>query len=77
MKNRDELDKWARMMPDRAVIREFLYWMNANPKYCDMAIVDIQFEAALDEYHQINKAKLEAQRRALLDEQRKLIGDYS
>ncbi len=69
MIERDELDHWAANVHDRTVIENFLDW-------CDVKRLELHSyhtgetpspQLLLDEYHSIDRKRLERQRAALLE----------
>lgn len=67
---RSELNKWAVSLPERRAIAEFMGWLQTGPNL-DLTVNELDVERLLDKYHHINKAKLEKERRALLERARK------
>lgn len=73
MVKRNELEKWAAHINNRRVIAEFIAWLQEHPKHSGKEVLDLNPDRLLDEYHNIDIKRLERERRALLDEHRKLI----
>jgi len=60
------LDRWAEKLTERQAIADFWEWLQSD---CDVTdIFDVNIEKALDEYHEIDRAQLDRERRALLSE---------
>lgn len=60
-----ELEKWAQMVDDRGVIEDFFEWL--LDRYTTTRICDIHVDKTLDEYHEIDRRKLDNERRELLN----------
>jgi hypothetical protein len=63
-----ECDKWANNLQDRRVIQHFIVWLQRHPKLKDANVLDLHTENHLDEYHGIDRAKLDDERRAYLEQ---------
>lgn len=77
MTDRDELDRWAECIAERRRLEAFLEWCYTE-KRMDLEGIDdtvcIDRDALLNDYFHIDYARLEEQRRALLDEHRRATG---
>jgi hypothetical protein len=73
MNERDMLDLWAKQLPDRRVIEDFLGWLSerkielAEWRSGARMLPAKSTNDLLNEYHGIDYWRLEAQRRALLE----------
>lgn len=71
-------DKWAANLEERRIIEEFWEWLVENKAHNPelwrhgVPIVEIHIDKAMDEYHGIDQRELDKERRAILEEQRKL-----
>ena len=61
---REMLERWAARLDDRRTITEFWEWLNGD-NWPDE--VDLDIEKALDQFHGIDRAQLDRERRELLD----------
>lgn len=74
---RDELDKWAEHVDERRKIEAFIDWCWEERKLSldtDTAGPIPRLDDLLNDYFHIDYERLEAQRRALLDEHRRATG---
>jgi hypothetical protein len=65
------LDKWRSTQSDRQTLADFWEWLtdhNDGTVY----VWDINVDKAIDEYHGIDRTQLDRERRALLEQQRRL-----
>lgn len=75
---RDEVDKWAKAYPEACEIRDFLEWLSSKGIVLASFVDGHDYPAPYPEtgdmllyrYFEIDYTKLEAQRRALLEEAR-------
>jgi hypothetical protein len=58
------LDRWAEKLTERNAISDFWEWLESDCDVTDISAVNI--EKALDEYHEIDRAALDRERRELL-----------
>ena len=62
---------WALNLNERRTIEEFWEWMEEQLP-CYTEIMDVKLGDLLDQYHGIDRGRLDAERRQLLDAQRAL-----
>jgi hypothetical protein len=70
--SREMLDRWASKQDDRKVIAEFFEWLVRTA--ADTAPEDVDIERALDNFHGIDRAELDRERRELLADARDALG---
>ena len=66
--DRQMLDRWAECLPERKRIEEF--WELVLYEYRGQEVLDVRLDDLLDQFHEINRARLDRERRAVLEEQR-------
>jgi len=69
---REMMDRWAARLPDRTTILDFWDWLTKKHAGVKLGLYldEIDIEKELNEYHEIDKRKLDDERRAALERQR-------
>lgn len=59
------LQKWSSSQPERVLLHDFLDWLMETKG--NIPLFDIHKDHVLDEYHGIDQAQLEKERRSIVD----------
>jgi len=67
-----ELNKWATNLAERKAITDFIEWVQrrCEEEHPQLLVLDLHPDGLLDAYHGIDQAKLDRERRALLEQER-------
>ena len=68
------MDRWAMTLESRSTIERFWEWMMCRFDG-DARLNDLHIGKMLDEFHMINRRRLEEERRAMLDGANKAISN--
>lgn len=77
---KSEIDKWAENIDDRRVVADFLEWMDSNGYvvaeqfglFGNVRLIAHSHHALLDEFYEVDNEQLEKERRAVIEEAKKL-----
>lgn len=78
---KSELEKWSDNIEERRIIADFLEWVDGNryvvaewygQEWPKLQPISHSHHALLDEFYEVDNVQLEKERRALIEEARKL-----